>query len=90
MSIAYHAVKTYGFEKLGRFNATTVLTGRVGAVRVGVVITQQKGSTDGDAVAFRCDVPDGFLTDHVSRAVQTSDDVWRIASDAAETAIRPE
>ena len=90
MSIAYHAVKTYPFDRLGRFNSTTVLTGMIGAVRVGVVITQERGHANGDAVAFRCDVPDGFLTDHVSRVVQTSDDVWRIASDAAETAIRPE
>ncbi len=46
MSIAYHAVKTYGFERLGRFNATTVLTGMIGAVRVGVVITQERAARD--------------------------------------------
>ena len=94
-TIAYHAIKTYGFEQLSHFSRTTVLMidvgthGHPGAVRVGVVLTEPIGQ-DAEAVAFRCDVAEGFVTDHVARIVQTSDDVWRIACDAARTDIRPE
>lgn len=94
-TLAYHAVKTYGFKQLNRFGRTTVLMIDVrtrwhsDAVRVGVVLIEPIGQ-DAEAVAFRCDVTEGFVTDHVDRIVQTSDDVWRIACDAARTDIRSE
>jgi len=84
-TLATHAVKTYGFKKIGKATDTTILQIAISGVTVGVVLTERK-DLDPEAVAFRMfgeDEDDANGNGHITRIVQTSDDVWRLASDAA-------